>query len=107
VPRIDQKRIWPSSQAKDCVDSPSSWNEARPLPSWVEGCTLPGYRHGYGAPRARPQARSIAARAFGTVSFGLTLYQAPSIRPSAPIRKDDRMMPTEVFPYEVFSPHAP
>lgn len=44
----------------------------------------------------------MAARAFGTVSFGATPYHARSIRPSTSTRNDDRMIRTEVRPSLVF-----
>ena len=48
-----------------------------------------------------------AASAFGTVSFGLTLYRAAAIRPAGSITKADRTMPMYFLPYMFFSPQTP
>ena len=46
----------------------------------------------------RPSYPAIALRAFGTVSFGETLYQACSMCPCWSIKKDERMMPQYFLP---------
>lgn len=48
-----------------------------------------------------------ASMARGTVSLGLTLYQASTILPFSSMRNDERMMPIDFRPRNDFSPHAP
>ncbi len=48
-----------------------------------------------------------ASFAFGTVSSGFTPYQARAIWPFSSMRNDERMIPIEVLPNDVFSPHTP
>jgi hypothetical protein len=45
-----------------------------------------------------PYPAAAALSALGTVSFGDTLYQASRIRPSSPIRNDERMIPMYLRP---------
>jgi hypothetical protein len=48
--------------------------------------------------RSAPYPAAAALSALGTVSFGDTLYQASRIRPSSPIRNDERMIPMYLRP---------
>ena len=54
--------------------------------------------------RAAPVACSSASFAFGTVSSGFTPYHARRTAPFSSMRNDERMMPMDFFPYELFSP---
>ena len=90
--------------------------------SWVRsfscpaGCSVP-IRRAFSADGAKPICapgedeatpyRQDAPNALGTVSFGLTLYQAFSMLPLASTRKDERRIPMYFLPYMDFSVQTP
>src|SRR6266536_2265743 len=79
---------------------------ARLRPGGAPTPTIPSGRARAGAPAAVGQS-PISARTLAAWPSALTLYQARSMRPSGPTRKVERITPTLVLPYRVFSPQAP
>ena len=73
----------------------------QPRPGRVPGARRP--RSAASRDRYFPRA----AKALGTVSLGLTLYQAWITFPCSSRRKEERIMPSYSFPYIDFLPQVP